>query len=728
MILYVLSVIFINISLTSTGSERFITFLLIIKGGKMFKKLFIIMLAVTSYALANGVAIVNGSTPQYLELINSHVQVSIENQVAITTATQTFANRLGGNTTFKYAFPLNEQASAISLRWQIHNNWYTASFSATPQDTSVTGGEGEEPAASLKNYLGATPLYFNISEVLGNDSLVTIELTYVEFLPYEFGVVDYTYPNDYQLIQSAAIDTQNFNLVINSDRNIDSLKLKDIDGTTISNDGNTATMELQMLGSIADQNYNVQYSLALDELGLFGLSTFLADSLVPDSGSRGFFTFVAEPDPSESTSIINKVFTLIIDRSGSMGGTKIIQARNAASFIVEHLNEGDKFNIVDFSGDISSLQSTHVDYNTVNEGVALTYISNLVAGGMTNISGAFSEAIPQFSAASDTTANIIIFFTDGQATSGITSTSGILSHVRDLVNTSETNMMIFTFGIGSYANEQLLNQLATEHSGLAEFLGDNELEEKITNFYLLIQNPVLLNTQMSFSPDIVSDAYPSPLPNLYIGQQMIVAGRYSSADLLTINLSGDAFGQPITYSYDLNLADSSIEKYQFLPKIWAKKKIEHLMIEYYSYGESSTEALEIKEEIVLLSLQFGVITPFTSFSEDRPTTGIEEFDEAMNESIATTFTLLGNYPNPFNPSTTIKFNVANEATGLMRINIYSVSGKLVRVLFINVTGAGNYEVFWNGMDMNGKSVPSGTYIYILDINNTLLSGKMILLK
>jgi len=694
----------------------------------MLRKFSIILLSVFSLLMANGVAIVNGSTPQFLELINSHVEVSIENQVAITTSTQTFANRLGGNTTFKYAFPLNEQASAISLRWQISNNWYTASFSATPQDTSVTGGEGEGLAPSLKNYLGATPLYFDISEVLGNDSLVTIELTYVEFLPYEFGVVDYIYPNDYQLIQSTAIDTQDFSLIINSDRNIDSLKLKDIAGATISNDGNTATMELQMLGSTADQNYNVEYSLALDELGLFGLSTFLADSLVPDSGSQGFFTFVAEPDPSESTSIIDKVFTLIIDRSGSMSGTKIIQARNAASFIVEHLNEGDKFNIVDFSGDISSFQSQHVEYNDTNKNLALTYISNLIASGMTNISGAFSEAVPQFSAASDTTANIIIFFTDGQATSGITSTSGILSHVRDLVNSSETNMMIFTFGIGAYANEQLLNQLATEHNGLADFLGDDELEEKITNFYLKIKNPVLLNTEMSFSPDIVSDAFPSPLPNLYIGQQMIVAGRYSSADLLTINLSGDAFGHPITYSYELNLADSTLDKYQFLPKIWAKKKIEHLMIEYYSYSESSSEALEIKEDIISLSLQFGVITPFTSFSEDQPTTGIEEFDGAMSERMVSAFTLLGNYPNPFNPSTMIKFNVSNEAIGLMRINIYSISGKLVRVLFVNVSGAGDYEAFWDGMDLNGKSVPSGTYIYILDMNNTLLSGKMTLLK
>ena len=224
------------------------------KGAIMLKKLSIIILSLFSLVLANGVAVVNGSTPQYLDLVSSSVQVSVENQVAITTTTQTFINRLGGNTTFKYAFPLNEQASAVSLRWNIHDVWHTASFSATPQDTSLTGGEGEEPAASLKNYLGATPLYFDISDVLENDSLVTFELTYVEFLPYEFGVVSYSYPNDYHLIQSTAIDTQAFNLVVNSERNIDSLSLENIDNETISNDGHIASINWEETGSAATQD------------------------------------------------------------------------------------------------------------------------------------------------------------------------------------------------------------------------------------------------------------------------------------------------------------------------------------------------------------------------------------------------------------------------------------------------------------------------------------------
>jgi Ca-activated chloride channel homolog len=695
---------------------------------KRIPTIMLLLLSLTSVALSNGVAIVDASSAQYLNLLESDVNVTIENQVAITVATQTFKNISGSDQTFKYAFPLNDQASAVSLRWNINDQWLSASFSASPQDTSMTGGgSGGDIDANLKTYLGATPLYFDISDTLKRDSLIIFELTYVEFLPYEYGNVTYTYPNDYSLIQNTILNKQQLDLTVISERNIESIELQEIDGETISNDGNTANINLLRFETFANSDYNVRYSLDLNELGLFGFSTFLVDSLVPDKQDQGFFTFVAEPDPGESTSIINKVFTLIIDRSGSMYGDKIIQARNAATFIVEHLNEGDKFNIVDFSSDISSFETDHVDYNSVTESAAITYISNLIANGSTNISSAFSEAIPQFSAANDSTANIIIFFTDGQATVGITSTTGIVSHVHDLVTSTETNLMIHTFGIGSYANEQLLTLIASDNQGLAEFLGEDELEDRITSFYLKIRNPVLLNTEIAFTPDIISEVYPAPLPSLYIGQQMIVAGRYSASDSVTVTLSGEAFGQPVEYSYELSLTDSSRDKYQFLPKIWAKKKIEHLLVEYYKYSEDSPEALGYKEEIVSLSLLFGIITQFTSFSEDQPT-GIEEFDEAMNERMISSFTLLGNYPNPFNPSTTIKFHVSNNISGVMRVNIYSSSGKLVKVLFASVNGVGDYEIFWDGTSMNGVPLPSGTYVYVMEMDNTLLSGKMTLLK
>ena len=408
-----------------------------------------------------------------------------------------------------------------------------------------------------------------------------------------------------------------------------------------------------------------------------------------------------------------------------MGGNKIVQARNAASFIVSNLNQGDKFNIVDFSSDVSAFQPAHVDFNPTNASQAQGYISGILASGSTNISGAFSVAIPQFAVTNDSTANIIVFFTDGEATSGITNTQGILDHVQDLVNASETEIMVFPFGIGAGANEQLLSQLASQNDGTAFFLGNDELEASITQFYLLIRNPVLLNTEMSFSLSGISQAYPSPLPNLYVGQQMIVAGRYVNPGTVDVNLIGEAFGQPVSYSYPLELTNEPVSSYQFLPKIWAKKKIENLLVQYYILGPGSPAADEIRAEIVTISLNYGVITPFTSFTD--PTLGIEEL--FSNEvDLPVSFKVLANFPNPFNAGTTIRFETNQILNRDVTIMIYNSLGQLVKILTRTVSGPGVYEAFWDGTLQNGELAPSGVYVYLIDFGSAILGGKMIMVK
>jgi Ca-activated chloride channel family protein len=411
-----------------------------------------------------------------------------------------------------------------------------------------------------------------------------------------------------------------------------------------------------------------------------------------------------------------------------MSGTKIVQARNAASFIVENLNEGDRFNIVDFASSVSSFQSGHVPFNPQNQTAALNYISGLAATGSTNISGAFGLAVPQFSTANDSTANIIIFFTDGNPTAGITNTQQLTTYVHDLIVNAETNVMVFTFGIGNDVNQQLLTLLATQNNGLAEFLGNDELYSRITEFYLMIRNPVLLNTAIDFDPPIISEIYPDPLPNLYKGQQMIVTGRYQQPGAVTVTLSGSAFSQPVSYQYTMNLEETMVANYQFLTKIWAKKKIEFLLVQYYSLDPNTPQAQALEEEIISLSVAYGVITPFTSFIGGTPV-GIENEEELDNQPTAvSSFELLGNYPNPFNPSTTIRVSVNSHYLGPLYIRIYNSLGQLVRTLTIQVRGSGIYEVVWDGRLFDGSVAASGSYFYIVEIGDTILAGKMSLLK
>ena len=90
------------------------------------------------------------------------------------------------------------------------------------------------------------------------------------------------------------------------------------------------------------------------------------------------------------------------------------------------------------------------------------------------------------------------------------------------------------------------------------------------------------------------------------------------------------------------------------------------------------------------------------------------------------FNLKNNYPNPFNPTTTIEFSIEKSAD--VSLKIYSVDGKLVRTLSDGVVQAGQYRIVFDGRGSNGKKLSSGIYYYTLRSGNLSFSKKMVLLR
>ncbi|MBT4054931.1 MAG: T9SS type A sorting domain-containing protein [Candidatus Marinimicrobia bacterium] len=104
-------------------------------------------------------------------------------------------------------------------------------------------------------------------------------------------------------------------------------------------------------------------------------------------------------------------------------------------------------------------------------------------------------------------------------------------------------------------------------------------------------------------------------------------------------------------------------------------------------------------------------------------TALEVDEEAP---LAQKFEVYGNYPNPFNPSTQIKF--ATEKSSDVTITIYSILGQEMTVLQNGILNAGTYNISWFGTDRYGNKVPSGVYFYEVRSDNRIQKGKMLLLK
>lgn len=87
---------------------------------------------------------------------------------------------------------------------------------------------------------------------------------------------------------------------------------------------------------------------------------------------------------------------------------------------------------------------------------------------------------------------------------------------------------------------------------------------------------------------------------------------------------------------------------------------------------------------------------------------------------------VSNFPNPFNPSTTIRFSIPQDSS--VKLVVYNVRGQVVKTIVNDTLPKGNHSAFWNGVDDNGCAVSSGVYFYRLQTGNTLLTGKCLLLK
>lgn len=85
-----------------------------------------------------------------------------------------------------------------------------------------------------------------------------------------------------------------------------------------------------------------------------------------------------------------------------------------------------------------------------------------------------------------------------------------------------------------------------------------------------------------------------------------------------------------------------------------------------------------------------------------------------------------NFPNPFNPETTIRY--ATKEAGLVRVSVYNLKGQLIRSLVNESKAAGFHRVIWNGRDDRGAAVASGIYFYRMDAKNYSATKKMMLMK
>ncbi len=332
----------------------------------------------------------------------------------------------------------------------------------------------------------------------------------------------------------------------------------------------------------------------------------------------GYFLLMAAPTLTQPGQIAPpRRLVLTLDRSGSMGGDKIEQARNALIYVLKRLRPQDEFNVLTFNDSVDTFSPTLLPASPANITRALAFVRDIRAEGSTDINAALQATLKQFPAADDGRPNMTIFLTDGLPTYGETDENKITEAARLL--SRPRHVRLFDFGVGYDVDVPFLDRLAEANRGDSDYVRPEEdIEAKVSRFYEKVASPVLTDLHLQLAGAATTETYPRPsdLPDLFAGSQLLIAGRYTGSGPVTATLTGTVNGKLASYTLSAALPALAPQN-DFLPRLWATRKIASLLdairLRQSDASNSSTEDPALVSEIVRLSKEYGVITPYTSF-------------------------------------------------------------------------------------------------------------------
>jgi len=312
------------------------------------------------------------------------------------------------------------------------------------------------------------------------------------------------------------------------------------------------------------------------------------------SGKKFALIMVIPPavDP-EDVERIPKETVYILDRSGSMEGTSIIQAKKALQKAIDSLYPEDTFNIISYSDNADILFPACKPADEEKIAQAKRYVENVQADGGTEMMTALRLAF--VGDAQPGRLRQVIFITDGNV--------GNETALFEYIKANLADRRLFTVGIGSAPNSYFMTKAAEEGKGSYTFIGNlNEVEAKMSELFAKIENPMLKDIAVNWGnsgPDI----YPSRIPDLYSGEPVVVVAMFGSEVPATMNITGLKGSEK--WNSKIDLLDAS--EGSGIAKLWAKRKINSLMDEY----QQSNDEMK-KSEIVNTALAYGLVTRFTS--------------------------------------------------------------------------------------------------------------------
>ena len=318
--------------------------------------------------------------------------------------------------------------------------------------------------------------------------------------------------------------------------------------------------------------------------------------LEPGLNKDHVLLMLTPPEPGSITARLPREVVFIIDTSGSMEGESIEQARETLAMALARLKPEDRFNVIEFNSEAFALFDDERDASAGNLRLAVDWVRALRSRGGTEMAGALELAL-NGEAVKDRVRQVV-FLTDGAV--------GNEQQLFGLIKSRLGDSRLFTVGIGSAPNSHFMRKAAQAGRGTFTYIGKiDEVRDQMNALFAKLETPVVKGITAHWPEGAQADATPDPLPDLYLGEPVVVAAAIEHGARGELRLTGDAGG--IAWTSSLTLADANPG--EGIGVLWARRKIDQWMD---TLSEGATEE-QVRPHVLALAQEHQLVSRFTSF-------------------------------------------------------------------------------------------------------------------
>ncbi|CAN5218361.1 hypothetical protein BH24GEM2_BH24GEM2_06550 [soil metagenome] len=547
--------------------------------------------------------------PGALPIESVQIDTRIEGQVATTHITQTFRNPTDVVLEGTYLFPIPDEASVSEFVLWDGDRRLVGEVRPREEARRIYDGivrRRRDPG--LLEYAGRNLFQASIFPIPAQGTK-KLELTYSQVLRAENGVVGYRYPLGTGR-NLAPIGSVAGRVEIAAGSGLGAVYSPSHEVDVVRRGTRGARISFESRRGAEPRDFQLFYTPSDRDVGL-SLLTYR------EPGKPGYFLLLLSPrEGATEREYAAKDVVYVLDTSGSMAEEgKMEKARRALLFGIRSLRPVDRFNVVAFAGDTRLMETGLISADARGVRRGTEFVEGLRATGGTNINAALLTGLQQFPREGRERPRMLVFLTDGLPTVEETRPERIVQNAREAL---PPGVRVFTFGVGYDVNTALLDRLAAEARGTADYIEPREdLEVRVSNFFAKVNSPVLANLELDLGAVQTEQVYPRELPDLFRGTQVALVGRYRNPQELrdvAVRLTGTASPRGEVLHYRGLRFPLRAEEHDFLPRLWATRRVGWLMEQIRTHGENR----ELRDEVVDLGTRYGIVTPYTSYLALEP--------------------------------------------------------------------------------------------------------------